>query len=66
MPNESSSQKSAGVWTMILTDVHFWVPAIVLLGGLVVLEVVVLDIALEISRTSAPWERARKRGAADR
>jgi hypothetical protein len=37
MPNESASQKSAGVWTMILTDVHFWVPTVVLLAGLVVL-----------------------------
>jgi hypothetical protein len=25
------------MWTQILTDIHFWVPAIVLLAGLVVL-----------------------------
>jgi hypothetical protein len=37
MLEENQMQKSAGVWTMILTDVHFWVPAIVLLAGLVVL-----------------------------
>jgi hypothetical protein len=37
MPNENPAQKSVSVWTMILTDVHFWVPAIVLLAGLVVL-----------------------------
>lgn len=37
MPYENLPQKSGGVWTMILTDVHFWVPAIVLLAGLVVL-----------------------------
>ena len=37
MPDENLAQESRGVWTMILTDVHFWVPAIVLLAGLVVL-----------------------------
>jgi hypothetical protein len=37
MTNENSVPKSAGAWTMIFTDVHFWVPAIVLLAGLVVL-----------------------------
>ena len=35
--DETAAPKSAGVWTMIFTDVHFWVPAIVLLAGLVVL-----------------------------
>jgi hypothetical protein len=25
------------MWTQILTDIHFWVPAIVLLAGLAVL-----------------------------
>jgi hypothetical protein len=33
----ATTQKSSGVWTMILTDVHFWVPTIVLLAGLAVL-----------------------------
>ena len=37
MLEENPAHKSAGVWAMILTDVHFWVPAIVLLAGLVVL-----------------------------
>jgi hypothetical protein len=37
MTNENSASKSAGVWSMIFTDVHFWVPAIVLFAGLVVL-----------------------------
>lgn len=37
MHKERSHRQSAGVWKMILTDVHFWVPAIVLLAGLVVL-----------------------------
>ena len=37
MRDENPAQKSAGVWTMIFTDVHFWVPAIVLLAGLAVL-----------------------------
>ncbi|MFI5092247.1 MAG: hypothetical protein WCE50_16080 [Candidatus Acidiferrum sp.] len=37
MPDKNSVHRSAGVWTKILTDVHFWVPAIVLLFGLAVL-----------------------------
>jgi hypothetical protein len=37
MPDETPAQKSADVWTTILTDVHFWVPAIVLLAGLAIL-----------------------------
>lgn len=37
MPDEKPPQKSSAVWTMILTDVHFWVPAVVLLAGLAVL-----------------------------
>jgi hypothetical protein len=37
MTDKNATPKSAGVWTMIFTDVHFWVPAIVLLAGLVVL-----------------------------
>ncbi len=37
MPDRSSARKSGGVWSMILTDIHFWVPAIVLLAGLAVL-----------------------------
>ncbi|MGB6884303.1 MAG: hypothetical protein WA829_20795 [Candidatus Acidiferrum sp.] len=37
MPDETLSPRTAGVWTVIFTDVHFWVPAIVLLAGLIVL-----------------------------
>jgi hypothetical protein len=37
MTEEKAAQKSASMWTMIFTDVHFWVPAVVLLAGLVVL-----------------------------
>ncbi len=37
MTAEDRPQKPGGVWTTILTDVHFWVPAIVLLAGLAVL-----------------------------
>ncbi len=37
MPDENPAQSSAHMWSMILTDVHFWVPAIVLLVGLAVL-----------------------------
>ncbi len=37
MPDENPARKSASVWTRILTDVHFWIPAIVLLAGLAVL-----------------------------
>lgn len=37
MPDEDLAQSSARLWSMILTDVHFWVPAIVLLAGLAVL-----------------------------
>jgi|HubBroStandDraft_6_1064221.scaffolds.fasta_scaffold353082_2 hypothetical protein len=38
MAEKSQAQKSAGVWTIILTDAHFWVPAIVLVAGLLVLQ----------------------------
>jgi hypothetical protein len=37
MLDENPAQKPGGVWRMILTDVHFWVPAIILLAGLAVL-----------------------------
>jgi hypothetical protein len=37
MPDRNPSLSSSGLWTQVLTDVHFWVPAIVLLAGLVVL-----------------------------
>jgi len=37
MPDEHFAEKSVGVWTLVLTDVHFWVPATVLLAGLAVL-----------------------------
>jgi hypothetical protein len=38
MAEKSQAQKSVGVWTIILTDAHFWVPAIVLVAGLLVLQ----------------------------
>jgi hypothetical protein len=34
---ENPANPSPGVWNVILRDLHFWVPAIVLLAGLVVL-----------------------------
>lgn len=37
MAHDNLTKPSASVWTRILTDVHFWVPVIVLLAGLVVL-----------------------------
>jgi hypothetical protein len=38
MVEKIPAQKSADVWKIILTDAHFWVPAIVLLAGLLVLQ----------------------------
>ncbi|HTQ62918.1 MAG TPA: hypothetical protein VMI32_22035 [Candidatus Solibacter sp.] len=38
MPAESPGQKSAGMWMMILSDVHFWIPAVILAAGLAVLD----------------------------
>jgi hypothetical protein len=37
MLDEQSAQKSRGVLTTILTDVHFWIPVAVLFAGLAVL-----------------------------
>ncbi len=37
MLDENRDRESAGLWTMILTDVHFWIPAVVLIAGLAVL-----------------------------
>ncbi|HXJ04835.1 MAG TPA: hypothetical protein VNH65_07040 [Candidatus Acidoferrum sp.] len=37
MPDANSSHPHSGIWTQILTDVHFWVPLIVLAAGLAVL-----------------------------
>jgi hypothetical protein len=37
MLDEKPAQESRGVWTMILTDVHFWIPVVVLFAGLAVL-----------------------------
>lgn len=37
MPEKEASQIRTSVWRSIATDVHFWVPAIVLLAGLLVL-----------------------------
>ena len=38
MAEKSPAQKPAGIWTIILTDAHFWVPVIVLIAGLLVLQ----------------------------
>ena len=38
MPEENVARHSAGIWRMILTDVHFWAPVLVLLAGLIVLQ----------------------------
>lgn len=38
MHEQGSERQSAAVWNMILTDVHFWIPAVVLLVGLLVLQ----------------------------
>jgi|GEM_PF-1394488 len=37
VPNDNSMHPSSAIWTQILTDVHFWVPLIVLAAGLAVL-----------------------------
>lgn len=37
LPDDAPPTNPVNVWTTILTDVHFWVPALVLLAGLVVL-----------------------------
>jgi hypothetical protein len=37
MPDEDLAQESSSVWTVILTDVHFWVPTTILIAGLIVL-----------------------------
>jgi hypothetical protein len=37
MPETNRAIPRSGLWTQILTDVHFWVPAIVLVGGLLVM-----------------------------
>lgn len=37
MADENLKERSASVWTQILTDMHFWVPVVVLLAGLAVL-----------------------------
>jgi hypothetical protein len=37
VPSENRPYRTTSVWATILTDVHFWVPAIVLLAGLAVL-----------------------------
>ncbi len=38
MHEQGSERQSAAVWKMILTDAHFWIPAVVLLVGLLVLQ----------------------------
>lgn len=38
MPDEDAARQSDGIWRMILADVHFWVPVLVLLAGLIVLQ----------------------------
>ena len=37
MPYEKVVKPPASMWAQILTDVHFWVPVVVLLAGLAVL-----------------------------
>jgi hypothetical protein len=37
MPDTNQPIPASGIWTQILTDVHFWVPTIVLIAGLIVL-----------------------------
>lgn len=37
MPKFEGDNRSQGLWSAILRDVHFWVPLIVLLGGLIAL-----------------------------
>jgi hypothetical protein len=37
MPNANHAGPSSAVWTQILTDLHFWIPVVVLFLGLVVL-----------------------------
>jgi hypothetical protein len=37
MSSAESVKRSAGYWRAILGDVHFWIPALVLLSGLLVL-----------------------------
>ncbi|HUI75376.1 MAG TPA: hypothetical protein VLX32_10540 [Candidatus Acidoferrum sp.] len=37
MTSEEPAKRPASYWGAVLSDVHFWIPAIVLLGGLLVL-----------------------------
>lgn len=37
MSEEASLNHRTSVWKSILTDVHFWIPVLVLLAGLAVL-----------------------------
>lgn len=37
MSEEASPNNRTRVWKSILTDVHFWIPVLVLLAGLAVL-----------------------------
>ncbi|MFY9529622.1 MAG: hypothetical protein WBC04_13475 [Candidatus Acidiferrales bacterium] len=37
MPDPAVNEQSQNWWTPILKDIHFWVPLIVLLAGLIVL-----------------------------
>ena len=37
MHEQNQAARRTGLWMQILTDTHFWVPAIVLLAGLLVL-----------------------------
>ena len=37
MPEQNVPQRRSSVWRSILTDVHFWVPVVVLVAGLAVL-----------------------------
>jgi hypothetical protein len=37
MNSEGSANRSKSYWSAVLSDAHFWIPTIVLLGGLLVL-----------------------------
>jgi len=37
MPNHSVNERPQRWWSPILSDIHFWVPLIVLLAGLIAL-----------------------------
>lgn len=38
MPSKENNDLPRGRWMSVLTDVHFWVPFAVLIGGLILLK----------------------------